>query len=188
MKNRSFSGGIALALLFALISSVLLLVLSPGLSGVAFIRVLVPILVFAYLIYLNRLRANKTGQVTSLLLWCLFSLTLWLLSPALPGYVLLHTIALWLIRSSYFHRHLTTMAVDLGLSLFALVVAYWTMVYAGSIFLSVWCFFLVQAGFVSITARHSSMANSYMPDITETNNFDSARHKAEQALQQLATR
>ncbi len=188
MKSRSFSGGIAIALLFAFISSVLLLVLSPGLSGAAVIRILVPILAFAYLTYLNRLRDNKTGQVTSLLLWCIFSLTLWLLSPALAIYVFLHTIALWLIRSSYFHRRLITVALDLGLSLFALAVAYWALVYAGSIFLSVWCFFLVQAGFVSISARRNSIAESHKSEITGTNGFDSARRKAEHALQLLATR
>ena len=42
MKNRRFSGGIAIALLLAFLSSVLLPVLSPGLSGAAFIRLLVP--------------------------------------------------------------------------------------------------------------------------------------------------
>jgi hypothetical protein len=187
MKNLHFGGGIAVALLLAFLSSVLLAVFSPDLSGTAFIRLLVPILVFAYLLYLNRLRSNKTGQITSLVLWCLFAMALWFLPLALQEFVLLHTLALCLLRSSYFHHRLTTTALDLCLGLFALAVAYWAMVYAGSIFLSVWCFFLVQAGFVSISSQRASKAETHKSDGAGINRFERARRKAEHALQQLAT-
>ena len=81
------------------------------------------------------------------------SVAIWLIEPPLLHYALIHLTSLWLIRSLYFHASILSTLLDFGVIALGLAVALWALIHSGSLLLSLWCFFLVQAVFVAIPGR-----------------------------------
>ena len=187
MKDLSFMRGVVIALGFAFVSSVAFIVIAPGMSFYWFVFLLVPILCFAYLLSIGQYRFRKAGWVSSLVLWCVFAGLLWLLSPSLVDYLLLHVVALSLMRTLFFHKNLLAMLLDFALSLFALGTSFWAMSHTGSLFLAVWCFFLVQAAFIAIPGC-TTATSSRSAATSNSQQFDVALRKAEEALRKVATK
>jgi len=92
---------------------------------------------------------------------------------------------LWLLRSLYFYSSALSALLDLGLTLAAVATAYWAIAYTGSVFLCVWCFFLVQALFVVIPPAVTGARGPVFSTDSDAEKFERARLRAEKALRQL---
>ena len=90
-------------------------------------------------------------------------------------------------RSLYFYSSVLPALTDLMLSGLGLAAAVWAAGQTGSVFLSLWCFFLVQALFVVIPTRirrrHSE--SSLGPDGLDR--FQRAHRSAEAAVRRLSS-
>jgi hypothetical protein len=92
-----------------------------------------------------------------------------------------------LIRSLYFYSSLISALADFALVLFGMAASVWAVIQTGSLFIGVWCFFLVQALFVVIpdawkqTRKPGTLANS------EEDRFQNAYRTAQAALTKLST-
>jgi len=187
MKKHSFLHGVIVAAVLAFFASAVVATLTPfvGLGGV--LRLVIPGLALAYLLYLISRSAERTGRVILLSLWGALALITWWFAPPLPLYLLIHVGAVWLVRSLYFYSGMLPALMDLGLSGLSISAAVWAATRSGSVFLATWCFFLVQALFVTIppTMQGKRHAKRRMPGEDEA--FDNARRQADRALRQLFT-
>jgi hypothetical protein len=185
MKRPSFLNGVCAAAALAFISSVAVAVLTPIFAFSLLYKLLVPALGLAYIGYLLSRSSEKVGWVTTLTLWIAFSIIAWWIEPPLTLYILMHVGAVWLIRSLYFYSSVLPALMDLGLNVFSMATAFWAIGHTGSTFLAVWCFFLVQALFVSIPPALGRAPGGRGGIHTDRENFERARHRAEAAIRQL---
>ena len=187
MKKHSFLHGVFAAAVLAFFASAVVATLTPfvGIGGV--LRLVIPGLALAYLLYLLSRGADRTGRVTTLSLWGGLTLVTWWFAPPLPLYLLIHVGAIWLVRSLYFYAGMLPAMMDLGLSSLSVSAAVWAATRSGSIFLATWCFFLVQALFVAIPPAIKRKRQSQQPPVVDNENFDRAKRQADQALRQLFT-
>jgi hypothetical protein len=185
VKGLSFTRGVVFALGFAFLSSVAFTLVGPGMPHHALVWLLVPSLCFAYLLSIGQHRYRKAGWASSLVLWCAFALLLWVVSPSLTDYLLLHVAALSSMRGLFFHKNLLSVLMDFALSLLALGTSFWAASHTGSVFLSVWCFFLVQAAFVAIPGCRTA-TSTRSGTASNSQQFDLALRKAEEALRLIA--
>jgi len=187
MKTPTFLEGVLVALVASLVGSVLFTALAPSLGSAAVLRLLISGIGLGYLLYLLRRSRERVGRITVVAVWGLAALALWLLHPPFALYLALHIGLVWLVRSLYFYASVLSALTDLGLNGLALATAIWAITHTGSLFLGVWCFFLVQALFVAIPhelgakgARQPSAAN---PD----DRFQHAHRAAEAAVRKLSS-
>lgn len=187
MKKHSFLQGIFVAAVLAFFASAVVATLTPfvGLSGV--LRLVIPGLALAYLLFLFSRNAERTGRVTTLSLWSALALITWWFAPPLPLYMLIHVGAIWLVRSLYFYAGILPALMDLGLSGLSVSAAVWAATRSGSVFLATWCFFLVQALFVAIPPVIKSKRQAQRHAAVENEAFENARRQADRALRQLFT-
>ncbi|NND89396.1 MAG: hypothetical protein HKN42_00930 [Granulosicoccus sp.] len=146
---------------------------------------LAPALCFAYLVSISSRRHRRTGWVSCMSLWCAFAIILWMLSPSLADYLLLHAVALSSMRALFFHRSILPMMFDFALSLTALGAGYWAATNTDSVFLTVWSFFLVQAGFVAIRGCRRMTTSTCRGAASDTQQFEKALRNAEETLRLL---
>lgn len=188
MKRPTFLHGVGVAAVLGFFASAAIAALTPFVGLSAIVRLMIPALALAYLLYLFSRSGERTGRVTTLALWAVLALATWWLQPPLALYFLLHVGAIWLVRSLYFHAGAVPALLDLGLSAFSIAAAVWALTRSGSIFLATWCFFLVQALFVSIPPA-LRRRQRVTPDATiRDDDFERARLRADAALRQLMTR
>ena len=117
-------------------------------------------------------------------IWLAGALAAWYFAPSLLGYTVMHLGMLWLLRSLYFYSSAMAALLDLGLTSLALCAALWAAQSTNSVFLTIWCFFLVQAVFPVIPS-------SLRPASTEHRNrenwkFSRAQRSAEAALRRIS--
>jgi len=187
MKRPTFFQGVVVAAVMGFFASAFVAALIPFVGVGAVTRLLIPGLAVSYLVYLFSRNSERTGRVTTFVLWSVMTLTLWWFAPSLPLYLLVHIGAIWLVRSLYFYSGVFPALIDMGLSTLGMVAAIWAISRTGSVFLATWCFFLVTALFVTIpqTVQGSSRSQRDLP--TDNEKFERARRQADQALRQLFT-
>lgn len=184
MKRPTFYEGVAVALITSLAGSVLYSVAAASFNSTDALRIIIALSALAYIAYLFSRSRERTGRISMLSAWAIAASLLWFLQPSMGIYLLAHIGMIWLIRSLHFYSSIVTSLADLGLSAAALLAALWAAAYAGSLFLSLWCFFLVQALFTAIperiTRRSESIRNKSVSDP-----FERAQGVAESALRKL---
>ena len=189
MKRPSLFEGIAVALVAgitaAIVFPVLAIVFAPGFV----LRLLIAGVSLVYLIYLLRRSEQKLGRLTVLGAWALFTTVTWLLAPSVISYTAIHLLMIWLVRSLYFYNSVLSALADLGLTGLALIAALWAWFTTGSLFLTFWCLFLVEALFVLIPRCFSGAPQQ--PSVTALqivdDPFETAHRAAEQAIRKLAS-
>ena len=77
--------------------------------------------------------------------------------------------------------------MDLGLSTLSVSATVWAITRSGSVFLATWCFFLVQALFVTIPPAVKGKKSAARNVAADNDKFEQARRQADQALRQLFT-
>ena len=149
------------------------------------LRLVIPALAFAYLLYLFSRSDERVGRVTTLSLWSVLAAVMWWLAPPLPLYLLVHVGVVWLVRSLYFYSGVMPALMDLGVSALSVSATVWAISRSGSVFLATWCFFLVQALFVAIPPVIKSAQKAQRNTAADNENFERAKRNADLALRQL---
>ena len=184
MKKPTFVHGVMVAAVLAFVASAVIATVTPlvGFRSVAYL--VVPALAFAYLLYLFKSTEERVGRISVLTLWSVFAIATWWFNPTLAIYLLLHVGAIWLVRSLYFYAGVFPSLLDLGLNVVSISAFGWAIERTGSIFLGIWCFFLVQALFVVIP-KSFTKSESEKRHAAEIDRFSHAERQANQALQKL---
>ena len=185
MNHPGFLNGVGAAAILAVLGSISATVVTPLIGTSAFYMLLIPALGLAYIVYCLSHTREKVGRVTVLGLWLALAIAAWFLKPTPGLYLLLHVCAIWLIRSAYFYSSLISTVLDLALNAVAVAAAVWAFVHTGSIFASIWCFFLTQALSCAIPAAVGAGTDRSRKNSYQSENFQRARKTAEAALQQL---
>ena len=187
MKRPSFFHGVIVAAILGFFASALVATLTPFVGLGAVLRLVIPGLGLAYLLYLFSRSNERIGRVITLSLWSALAAVTWWVAPPLPFYLLIHVGAIWLVRSLYFYSGVLPALMDLGLSSLSISATVWAITRSGSVFLATWCFFLVQALFVTIPPAVTRKQDAQRNAAAENKNFEHARRQADQALRQLFT-
>jgi len=151
MRRPSFFHGVIVAAgILGFFASAVVATLTPFVGLGAVLRLVIPALGLAYLLYLFSRSDEAVGRVTTLSVWGILAVITWWVAPPMPFYLLIHVAAIWLLRSLYFYSGVMPALMDLGLSTLSVSATIWAITRSGSVFLATWCFFLVQALFVTI--------------------------------------
>jgi len=150
MKQPTFLEGIGVAMSASLVGGILYTAMDAVLPGVPVLRVLIAAIGLAYCLYLLNRSPERVGRITAAAAWVLVASVLWYTQPPLLLYVCVHLGMIWLIRSLYFYASALSALADLGLNGLSLAAAIWAVTRTGSVFLGIWCLFLVQALFVLV--------------------------------------
>jgi hypothetical protein len=144
-RQPSFTRGLGAAFVLALCGGALLAALAPWLGGYTALRVVIALVGFAYVLYVIGTSGERVGRITTIAGWCVAASAVWLVGLPLVGYVLVHVGLVWLVRSLYHYSGVLPSLVDFALSLLGVAFGAWAAQRSGSVWLALWCFFLVQA-------------------------------------------
>ena len=187
MKSSSLFEGVFVALISSFIGSVVYFSLSSLFSDSFLIRLLISGLSFGYILYLLSRSKERTGRITVIAVWTISVISLWFIWPSITLFVLMHLIAIWLVRSLYFYSSLFSSIADLVLNGFSVAIAFWAAGHTGSLFLTIWCFFLTQALFVLIPTHIKKTISNTSPSLKNEDEFQHAYRAAEAAVRKLST-
>lgn len=185
MKTPSFFEGVLLAVVASLSADMLFVALRWLMSPASALSLLIAGLAFAYCVYLLLRSPERVGRMTTLALWIVLSGAVWLWSPPLPLFLLLHLGMVWLVRALYFQPGPVAALADFALNGLSLAAALWAAVNTGSLLLAVWCFFLTQALFVVIPGGLGQPKPKPAP--ASDDRFQHAYRAAEAALRKIAS-
>jgi len=185
MKHPTFVEGVGMALAASLAGSILFTLIPLPLLNMAALRLLISVTGFLYSIYLLGRSTERVGRVTTAGSWFLLATVCWFLNIPLSLYLVIHLGAVWITRSLYFYSSLLSALADLGLIGFGVSSGAWAFMHTGSLFLSIWCFFLTQALFVFIP-RHTRNRTRH-PAVKSEDRFERAHSNAQAALHRLST-
>ena len=188
MNKPSFFEGVLIALIASLAGSAGYFALSFIFSEESAVKLIVAGLTLAYLLYLFSRSRIKTGRFILITAWCFCMLALWLINPSLTLFIICQGLAIWLIRSWFFSSTLLSSLADFGLTAFSLATAFWACAQTGSLFLTLWCFFLIQALFAHITSGGKASKAAKTGVRIYPDDFRRAYQNAEAAVRKLSSR
>ena len=184
MKRPGFFHGVLIAAALAFGASAIIAALTPFVGFGSVVRLCIPLVSLAYILYLLRASSERIGTITTLSLWSALAIGTWWISPPLPFYLLIHAGAVWLVRSLYFYAGVVPALLDMGLTALSIAGFVWAASRTGSVFMATWCLFLVQALFIVIP--QSIRKKSPAPTDAGNEPFERARRQADEALRVLA--
>ena len=195
MKRRPRKGTFFGEVGFALLTSLILAAVASTLSHVVPVDI-VWRTVIAGLGFVLVLRAvtrsdETTGRIVALGVWLVAAVSIWLAGVALPAYIAVHLMLVWLARSLFGYSSLIEAVLDLGLCWLAICVATLAAMRTGSLLLAAWSFLLVLAFAVVIpatAARLKSGRRTEAQDDSPNRGFEEALAAADAAVQRLAAR
>ena len=187
MRRPDFFEGVVVALVASITGGVLYSIGQTLLPGSGILRLLIAALGLGYILYLLRRSRERVGRLTVPATWLVMAALTWFSTAPLTIYVLVHLGAVWLIRSLYFYSSVLSALADLCLSGFSLAAAVWALLQTGSVFASLWCFFLVQALFAAIPATLPRRPGVQPPHPDREDRFQHARRVAEAAVRKLSS-
>ena len=195
MSRPKLSEGILVAIILSLVVTAIFTVMSAFFPTRWLLQILIAGLSFSYVVYLLIRSTEKVGKLTVVATWGFISILTWMFSPSIIVTLFVHIGLIWLVRALYFYTSLLIALFDLGLTLFAMASAIWTLSYTHSLFLSVWCFFLLQSLFVllptDLSKRNTakkldrSKERTTTCEKTKKDPFEQAHQAAQTALRQL---
>lgn len=188
MNRLGFWQGVAAAAVLAVAGGGVTALLLPILGAAGMARLLVPALSLAYLLFLLPKSRVRSGRLTVFAAWAVVSVAAWWLVASFALYLFLHVGFLWLARSLYFHRGIFASLADGALAAGGSLAALLTLQQTGSVLLSIWAFFLLQALFAVIPERLRSGGREQSESPATTDSFEDARRRAEAALHELMAR
>jgi hypothetical protein len=187
MKMPGFLEGAAIALGTGIVGSVTYSALTLFFASSMVMRLLIAAIGLGYVVYLLSRSRERIGRITTITLWLLVAGIAWFTAPPLILFLMVHLGLIWLIRSLYFYSSLISAIADLGLNGVSLATAVWAANQTGSLFVSIWCFFLVQALFVAIPAKLIQKAGQNPTGEPREDRFQHAYRTAETALRKLSS-
>ena len=187
MNMPGFLEGAAVALGASIFGSVTYSALTSFFGSGVVMRLLIVAIGLGYVVYLLSRSRERVGRITTIALWLLVAGITWFTAPPLILYLMVHLGLIWLIRSLYFYSSLFSAIADLGLNGVSLAAAVWALNQTGSLFVSIWCFFLMQALFVAIPANMKHKAGQNQIPEPREDRFQHAYRVAETALRKLSS-
>jgi hypothetical protein len=187
MKQPAFPEGVSVALAASLAGSMLYTAMDAVFPGAPVLRLLIAGISLAYVVYLLGRSPERVGRITAAAAWLLVAGVLWFTQPPLLLYVFAHMGTLWIIRSLYFYSSTLSALADLGLNGLSLAAAIWALTRTGSVFLGIWCFFLMQALFVFIPKNVGRKPGAVQASHGCEDRFQHAYHSAEAAVRKLSS-
>lgn len=184
MRGPSFLEGVLVALVAALGASVAQVLLTLALPRPAALGLIAAGLGLAYLLYLLGRSRERAGRIVAVIAWVPITGTALALAPDPWTQVLVQAGLIWLVRSLWHQASPLAALLDLGLILAGLAAALWAALHSGSLFLAVWCLFLVQALFSTIPERVAGRQRG----IEAPDPFDLAARAAGSALARIDRR
>jgi hypothetical protein len=185
MKQPAFLEGVGVALAASLAGGMLYTAFDVVFPGIPVLRMLIAGMGLGYVAYLLNRSPVRVGRVTAAAAWLLAATVLWFTHPPLLLYGCMHLGILWLIRSLYFYSSVLSALADLALNGLGLAAAIWAVTRTGSVFLGIWCFFLVQALFVFIPKNINRKTGTDRDGQEHGDRFQYAYRAAEAALRKL---
>ncbi len=185
MKRPTFFRSVLLGLGISIVGAILFAILSGLFDNDLVIRWIIAGAALVYIIHLIRASRQKVGGITTVVVWFIASaIILWWQSPLLL-YLAAHTALIWLVRSFFLYSSILSALTDLALSFLSLCAAAWAATHTGNVFLSIWCFFLVQASccFVPLHFKQDRNATAAIQD----DRFQQAYRTAEAAVSKLSS-
>lgn len=186
MRKPTFIEGVGIAAAASLGAGLIFSVMGAMFASGFILRLLIAFIAFLYLLYLLHRSERRIGKVTVITAWMAAAITLWLLGLSFWEYAFAHAGLIWIFRSLYFYSSLFSAFVDLGLVVFGTGSAVWAALQTGSLMVSFWCFFLVQALYVFIPNSFQKRPESQSGNQQKEDRFQQARRSAEAALNKLS--
>jgi hypothetical protein len=181
VSRGGFWRGAALGLLASAAGAVAFHACAPWLGSASAFRAVLLMLGAGAALYALADAQARTGRVVAAMAWVLLLAALLLVDPPLPLWLGALVFGLWLTRSLYRYQSPWQAGADAALGLFALAAATVALRHSQSLFLALWCFFLVQAA----TAWIPCGPRSTPPPAGDR--YDQAQRSAEAALRRLAS-
>lgn len=188
MKQPTFAEGVTVAIFTSLGGSVLYTALEVVFPGGPVLRLLIAGLGLAYVLYLLSRSPEPVGRITAAAVWTVVAGALWFTKPPLLLYAFAHLGTIWLLRSLYFYSSGLSALADLGLNGLSLAAAIWAVSRTGSVFLGIWCFFLMQALFVAIPDNLGHKSGKARPAQESEDRFQHAYRVADAAVRKLSSK
>lgn len=138
-----------------------------------------------YQLYLCVRSGANVGRLTLLLVWATGTFAALLLQLPTLLFVASQLLMISITRSLLFHPRPLAFAADLGLGLLAALGAAWMLMQTHSALLTIWTYFLIQAGWSWIDEMHQRKANTTQPGLRE---FEAAHATATAAIRRLTRR
>jgi len=186
MKKTTLFEGILVALISSLIGSVAYFALSSIFSDTFLIRLLITGLGFAYSLYLLSRSKERIGRVIITVAWTVIVILLWFFWPPITIFFLIHLLMIWLLRCLYYYSSLFASLADFALNGISVATAFWAASHSGSLFLTLWCFFLTQALFVFIPSNLKHSRRNKSSALDNETDFQNAYRTAEAAIAKLS--
>ena len=181
-SRATFLGGVAVAAVFAAAGAALFAAASGWLAPRIALRAIVCLLGGAYTLYLLARSDERSGRIVTVAAWVVGASFSCALANSLGLFLIGHATMLWLVRALYHQRSTVGALADLGLTALALAAAVAAMRNTGSMFLAIWCFFLVEALFPVLPNGAVQARGTADPSP-----FERAERSAKAALQRLAS-
>jgi hypothetical protein len=185
MKQATFFEGVGIALIASIAGTAGFIVLSSVFAGGGIFRLLIAGMSLVYILYLLARSQERVGRITAIAIWLIATIVSWLFVPSTLLYILIQLSMVWLVRSLYFYSSVLSSLADLALTGIGLTVAIWAWLTTRSLFLSIWCFFLVQALFVLIPRKLARSRDRQAAHSHSDDPFERAHRAAETALRKL---
>ena len=144
-------------------------------------------LVGAYLLWLCSQSTARSGRPTLLLIWFTGTLASVLLNVDLLWSSIWHIVMISVTRSALFYPRPLALLADLALSTIAGLAALWAPLPSSKVLLTLWTFFLLQAGWTLIRSWQTRAGTTPATNPAETH-FDSAHATAVAAIRRLSER
>jgi|TARA_Y100000310_G_scaffold200189_2_gene200195 hypothetical protein len=183
MSRPTFFQEVVVALALSALGSALFAVLGQVTSPDMALKGIVSLVAMGYSGYLLGRCRITSGRVTMTITWFTIAAACWFGNLPLGALVLVHVGMVWVIRSLFYHVSPMAAFVDLILSGLGLAASVWAMMQSESLFMTMWCYFLVQALFVAIPTRVRPLAANHQQHEQQ---FQSAYRNAEAALGKLS--
>jgi hypothetical protein len=183
MKTISFFGGVITALILAFCGSVLFAAITPFFSSVWALKTIISLLTLAYLLYLLGSSPVRIGRLTAFSYDSVVIAVSMYVETSLVLYALLHIGLIWLVRCCYFHNSLSAALADMGLCGLGFAAALWAAESSGTLFLTLWSFFLVQALVMPVVQNRFPAGKDAIAD---DESFRRAYRSAQSALRRLS--
>jgi len=185
MKQATFIEGVAIALMSSIAVAAIFFTMSSLFFGDDLFRLLIAGVSFFYILYLFLRTKDRTGRITVISIWFVLTITSLIFVSSLMLYIGIQLFMIWILRSLYFYNSIFSALIDLVLNGMSLIVAVWSWTVSGSVFLTFWCFFLVQALFVFIPKNFITQVKVEPVSRAEDDKFEHAYHAAEVAVSKL---
>jgi len=139
----TFAQGVVIALTLSIAGAALQALLVPWFAEGFVERLLIVLLSFSYFIWVSR--GHRWGQLAAVTVWIGVALVIWLLADSSASFLFAHLALFSLSRMAFLKPGVTRCLFDIALVAAGVLVATWAATTTGSLVLTLWCFFLIQA-------------------------------------------